>query len=156
MSAHKHRIYSLLQRTAHRLKIEADTALKEACGLTTAQAAALGIITREGPVSQRLLADTLSQRESAITTMSARLLKHGYITKSRSKEDARAWELSATDKGREALKQMRAPFDKINALLDESFADGDIERMANALHETLDRLETDKQPNSLRCQGYPR
>lgn len=141
MSAHKYRIYSLLQRTAHRLKIEADGAIKDACGLTTAQSAALAIIARDGPVTQRFVADKLSQRESAITTMSSRLLKSGYITKSRSKGDARAWELSATDLGREALQKMREPFGQINEILDNSFEEGDLERMAIALNKILTKME---------------
>ena len=52
MSASKNRIYFLLQRAAHRLKTEADAALSESGGLTTAQAAVMSIVAQDGPVDQ--------------------------------------------------------------------------------------------------------
>lgn len=141
MSARELRLYSLLQRTAHRLKIEADSAMTHAGGLTTAQAATMAIIASEGPVPQRLIAEALSQRESAITAMAARLLKAGYIKKTRSTDDARIWQLEATEEGREALERMREPFDHINAVLDDSFKGEDMKRLAGALQTLLDKLE---------------
>tara|TARA_R110002033_G_scaffold10890_1_gene35280 strand:- start:1 stop:429 length:429 start_codon:yes stop_codon:yes gene_type:complete len=141
MSARELRIYSLLQRTAHRLKIKADTALNKAGGLTTAQAATMAIIASKGPVPQRVVAEALSQRESAMTAMAARLFKAGYIKKTRSTDDARIWQLEATDEGRKALERMREPFDRINAVLDDSFEGEDMERLARALQTLLDKLE---------------
>lgn len=141
MSASKHRIYFLLQRVAHRLKTEADAALAEACGLTTAQVAALSIIATEGPVTQRQVARSLSQRESAITTMATRLQKAGYVTRRRSSTDARAWELRATDSGRRALAKVRRPFGRINAVLDACFGPEEIEELAGRLEDVLAGLE---------------
>ncbi|MEM9375178.1 MAG: MarR family winged helix-turn-helix transcriptional regulator [Pseudomonadota bacterium] len=143
MSASKHRIYFLLQRAAHRLKTEADAALSDAGGLTTAQAAMMSIVEREGPVTQKHIATTLLQRESAITTMAARLLKAGYITKVKSDADARAWSLEATAEGRTALENMRAPFDRINAKLDTLFSEADITELAERLTQIIDSFSED-------------
>ena len=73
--------------------------------------------------------------------MAARLLKAGYIKKTRSTDDARIWELEATEEGREALERMREPFDHINAVLDDSFKGEDMKRLAGALRTLLDKLE---------------
>jgi len=141
LSASKNRIYFLLQRTAHKLKTEADAALAEAGGLSTAQAAAMSIIAKSSPVTQKFIADTLSQRESAVAAMTARLLKAGYITRSRSTSDARAWELKATDLGRQALANMRQPFDRINATLDECMDSEDTDKLARSLIKILEAFD---------------
>lgn len=135
MSASKHRLYFLLQRAAHRLKTEADAALSEVGGLTTAQAAMMSIVAKDGPVTQKHIADTLLQRESAITAMATRLLKAGYISKVRSKADARAWSLQATPAGFAAIERMRGPFDQINAKLDAMLTESEVSKMAECLKQ---------------------
>ncbi len=141
MSASDHRLYFLIQLVAHRLKKKADKALMEAGGLTTAQAAALSIIAKEGSVSQRELADQLSQRESAITTMAARLQNAGYITKQRSKTDSRIWQLKPTKTGLTALRKMKKPFNLINQVLDENLDAAETKRIANDLKKILGALK---------------
>lgn len=142
MSASKTRIYFRLQRAAHRLKTEADAALMRDCGLTTAQAAVLNIIAEDGPVSQKYVAETLSQRESAITAMAGRLVKSGLITKSRSQKDSRAFELRITDAGTVALRITRTTFDAINAELDARIDTQDMATFADNLDKILDLFES--------------
>ena len=144
MSASKHRLYFLLQRTAHGLKTRADAALSEAGGMTTAQSAVMSIVAKEGPVSQAYLASTLKQRESAMTSMVDRLMKAGYLDRERSPSDGRAWLLKATPYGRDALRAIRGPFQSINAILDESFEEADMNALAAGLTQVLDRLDRDK------------
>lgn len=141
MAASDQKFYFLLQVTANRLKKRADSALNEAAGLSTAQAAALSIISSKGPVSQRYVADQLSQRESAVMTMTNRLIKAGYIHKERSATDARAWELNATDKGREALEKIKEPFSEINQMIDEKMGTEEVDRLAAGLREILKVLD---------------
>lgn len=141
MSASEHRLYFLLQRVAHRLKKRADGALKESAGLTTAQAAALSIIAKDGPVTQRFVADKLSQRESAVMTMTNRLLAAGYIDRKRSSSDGRAWEVAITQKGLDALSDIKVPFGEINAVLDKNIDAKDAERLAASLKKILAALE---------------
>ncbi|MEM6775427.1 MAG: MarR family transcriptional regulator [Pseudomonadota bacterium] len=146
MTASRTRIYFLLQRAAHRLKSCADAALLEAGGLSTAQAAVLTVIANNGPANQNFIARALSQRESAITAMGSRLKKAGYISKRRSRNDARAWELDLTDEGREALAQIRAPFDVINARLDRVFSEDELTMLAKMLEEVFEAFEDFGQP----------
>lgn len=140
VSASRNRIYFLLQRSAHALKKRADAELAASGDMTTAQAAVMVVVSSNGPVSQKHIADTLMQRESAVTTMADRLLKAGYVTRKRSAEDRRAWLLDATPKGREALAAIRKPFQTINAILDHSFRDIDQFALANALKLLLREL----------------
>lgn len=142
MTASKHKMYFLLQRVAHGLKKKADPAMMEAGGMSTAQAAVMALIASEDGVSQRYLADRLMRRESAIATMANRLLKAGYITRTRSDLDRRAWVLKATPKGLAALDAVGSPFSAINAILDKAFQPQDFERFAGSLQAILRELET--------------
>lgn len=142
MSASQNRIYFLLQRAAHRLKTEADAVLTDACGLTTAQAAVMTIVAADGPVTQKHVASTLSQRESAITAMAARLVNAGFITKSRSETDSRAFELRITDAGETALSKTRLAFGAINAKLDADINREEMDAMARQLEKILRAFET--------------
>ncbi len=141
MSAAEHRLYFLLQLVAHRLKKRADATLKQSADLTTAQAAALSIIAKDGPVTQRFVADKLSQRESAVMTMVTRLLVADYISRERSVSDRRAWELSITAKGSDALTLIKGPFDEINDLLDKNFDADDTGQLAASLKKILAALD---------------
>lgn len=140
MSASEQRLYFLLQTTAHRFKKKADAACVEAAGLTTAQAAVLAIINDQGPVSQNQVAAQLSHRESAMTKMTARLEKAGYISKTKSKDDARAWALESTKDGRDVLRKVRAPFKEINAVFDQTLDESESIRLANDLKRLLNSL----------------
>ncbi len=141
MSASKHRLYFLLQLVAHRLKKRADGALKDSAGLTTAQAAVLSIIAKDGPVTQRFVADKLSQRESAVMTMVNRLLAADYISRQRSASDGRAWELTISANGLQALSNIKAPFALINDVLDKNIDAKDADRLAVSLKKILAALD---------------
>ncbi len=120
MSAHKERLYFLLQVAAHRLKTEADNALIETAGLSTTQVAVLSLINSAKNLKQRDLARQLKQNESAITAMVARLMKAELVVRRRSETDARTWLLELTDKGKKTLKRAEKPFREINARLDSA------------------------------------
>lgn len=140
MSAHRHRLIYLLNRTAHRLKTETDAAFMEVANITTAQATAMEIIIHAGSLSQRALSDALSQRESATTAMVERLLKAGYITRQRDEVDRRSWLLTATEEGKAARERLRPELEKINAELDAAFAEVDIAAMAAGLEQLIKRF----------------
>lgn len=141
MPAKEQRFFFLVQTAAHRLKLLADAAMLEAGGLTTSQAAAMAIICGEGSISQRRIATLLKQRESAVGAMAERLLKAGYITRTRSETDKRAWTLAPTRAGRRAFDGMGAAFAGINALLDEAFPGTDMDRAAKGLRRLIGLLE---------------
>lgn len=141
MSAEKHRTYFLLQRAAHLLKREADTALAQAGGMTAAQAAVMAVVAARDVVSQREVAESLSQRESAISAMTLRLLKAGYVKRRRSRTDARAWDLAITEAGLQALKDSRATFRGVNETLEACLANVPMDLLAAGLRRLIDELE---------------
>lgn len=130
MSAHTARLYHRLQIAAHRVQKAADRAVMEAAGITTAQSAVLTVTEAGAPITQRAVADQLGINESALTQMTARLMKLGLLTRTRDKADARAWQLSLTPEGRAALARIRAPFTRLNAAIDKALGDTDIDRLA--------------------------
>ena len=141
MSASKHRLYFLLQRAAHSLKKYSDGLLISEVNLTTAQLAVMLIIAENGPVTQRFLAKALAQNESAVTAMVNRLLTLGYVEKSRSASDARAWELRITGAGLQALESAREPFGNVNRLLDDALGENGSASLAAELQQILAQLE---------------
>lgn len=141
MSAKDQRLFFLLQTAAHRLKLAADTTMLDAGSLTTAQTAVMAIICGEGQVSQRQIATRLKQRESAVGAMAERLIKAGYITRTRSETDRRAWVLQPTPAGRKAFAAMGKAFAAVNALLNTAFPGDDMQRMADGLRRLIGLLE---------------
>lgn len=133
MSAHKKRLYFLLQVAAHRLKTEADNALIDEAGLSTTQVAVLNLIASPENVKQRDLARRLKQNESAITAMVARLMKADLVTRRRSDTDARTWLLELTSKGKKTLKRAEKPFQEINARLDKTLGKKGVATLATEL-----------------------
>jgi DNA-binding MarR family transcriptional regulator len=133
MSASKLRIYHRLQLAAHRLQKAADRELLAAGGVTTAQAAVLAIVAGAGATTQRDVARQLGLNESAVTAMTARLMRAGLMERKRDEADARAWRVTVTREGRAVLKRIEEPFGRINRTLD-SVADGDdLTRLAGML-----------------------
>lgn len=141
MSARDQRLYFLIQLVAHRLKNRADGALQNAAGLSTSQATALSIVAAHDGITQNFIAQQLSQRESAITTMTDRLLKADYISRAKSNTDGRAWELRVTQCGRDALEKVSGPFSEINALLDGGLKPGDAKVLGDMLTAILESLD---------------
>ncbi len=138
MSAHKERLYFLLQIAAHRLKTEADSALMGAAGLTTAQVAVLNLIASSKHVKQRDLAQRLKQNESAITAMVTRLMKADLVERRRSETDARTWLLELTDTGKKTLKRAEKPFKEINERLDDALGKKGATELAQQLNSIAD------------------
>ena len=138
MSASNHRLYLHLQLAAHHVKKQADRALMDVADLTTAQAAVLSLLISEERVTQRAVAETLGQNESAVTAMIRRLMKLGYVARRRDKADARAWLLEITDSGRAALDAIAGPFGRINETFDKALS----AQEAAALADYLKRIST--------------
>ncbi len=132
-AATKHKIYFHLQVAAHQIKKKADEELGKAARLTTAQSAILTIVASEGPVSQGVVAGKLRQNDSAMTAMVARLLKLGFITRERSKEDGRISLLTLTEEGKEARACGRKAFNRINGTLDNMISDEEMAVFAKVL-----------------------
>lgn len=138
MSAHKLRVFHALQLASHKLHKLADQELGTATELTVAQAAALSVLRSESDVghkgaTQKQVALTLGQNESAVTAMVTRLVSLGFVTRSRSARDARSWELVLTGEGLAALHATRAPFSKVNRLIDSTLSREEVRQLADML-----------------------
>ncbi|MFC4270838.1 MarR family transcriptional regulator [Sneathiella chungangensis] len=132
------RLYHRLQVAAHALKKSADRSTMSSVGVTTAQAAVLYIVEHEDDMTQRDVAELLGLNDSAMTAMVTRLIRLKLIDRNRSWKDGRAWLLSLTPEGRDALAQLQAPLDEFNATIDELLSDAEID----ALVATLEKLTT--------------
>ncbi|ONI79656.1 MarR family transcriptional regulator [Actinosynnema sp. ALI-1.44] len=108
------RLYFLLQRAAHQLRLAADRLCTSTAGITTAQLGALFAVRDKPGITQQELAHTLGQRESAITSMVTRLVDAGLITKRTHPRQYRAMALELTPVGRKALEKVRPVIDRFN------------------------------------------
>lgn len=142
MSEAKHRLYFLIYQLARQLKKTADEALLDSAGLTTAQATALRIIVDEKRTTQRHVARTLDQQESAVGTMTKRLIKAGYITKRPSEEDRRAFVLEPTAQGVEAINKLLSAFVTIDGLVGTVLPDDRVDALSEDLLAILKSLDT--------------
>jgi DNA-binding MarR family transcriptional regulator len=133
MSISDQRIYHLLQLAAHRMRVYADDQCLAAAGITTAQAAALNVVSGKPGITQRGVALALKQRESAMTAMVKRLCEAELLDRLESEDDSRAWALFLTDKGGAALEKIREPLDRINEHLGVAVGEADVALLAEIL-----------------------
>ncbi|MGW4720450.1 MarR family winged helix-turn-helix transcriptional regulator [Nocardia sp. NPDC004260] len=136
------RLYFHLQTVAQRLRGLADEQFRIAGGITTAQSAALSVIVRNPGCAQRLVAEHLNQRESAITAMAARLEAGGLIERRSSAVDARAWELWPTQAGIDTIATLQQALSAINEILEAAVGPDNVDDFADALlrlERALDR-----------------
>ncbi|MBP2326802.1 DNA-binding MarR family transcriptional regulator [Kibdelosporangium banguiense] len=132
------RLYFMLQRSAHHLRIAADRRCMAAAGVTTAQLGALFVIQDQPGVTQQDLAAVLGQRESAITAMVSRLVEAGLITKRAHPRQYRASALELTAAGTKALHLVRPAIDSFNADMRAVIGPDEFEITANALRKLAD------------------
>jgi DNA-binding MarR family transcriptional regulator len=141
MSARKLRLYHALQLAAHGLQKIADREIAAQTDLTTAQAAVLSVIANGEGDTQREVAKALGVNESAVAAMVERLLRLGYLARRRSNVDARAWTLSIRAKGIAALTATKAPFKRVNAMLERELAPHELENLAAYLERLVAACE---------------
>lgn len=110
----RERLYHLLQTAAHRLKIRADRESQAMAGISAAQSAVMFLIAREPGTTQRRVAEQLKLNESAVTGMVGRLMTAGYVARAPSPTDGRAWTVTLTPEGEQALEQFRVSLDLLN------------------------------------------
>jgi DNA-binding MarR family transcriptional regulator len=137
--AGRERLYHLLQTAAHRLKTRADRDSQGAAGVTAAQAAVMFVIQREGGPTQRRVAEQLKLNESALTAMVGRLMEAGFVARTPSPTDGRAWTVSLTPAGSTALETFRQKLDAMNAEITTALGgEAAVVRLAEALRALLE------------------
>lgn len=135
----RERLYHLLQTAAHRLKVLADRDSQAAAGVTAAQAAVMFVIAREGATTQRQVAAQLKLNESAVTGMVGRLMEAGYVRRSPSPTDGRAWQVSLAPAGETALEQFRVNLDALNRRITAALGgEAEVVRFAEGLRAILE------------------
>jgi len=130
------RLYHLLQLAAQRARKHADEAGIAAAGVSAAQGGAMFVIAGAPGVSQRELARSLGQQESAVTTMVARLMAAGFVDRAPHAGEVRSWSLTLTDKGAQALERLRLELEEINRRFEAVLGADELDLLADA----LDRL----------------
>lgn len=143
-AAGRRRAYFHLQVAAHRLQTLANEHTLATAGITAAQAGALFAIEQSPGTSQRSLADTLRQRESAVTGMVNRLSKAGLVERRRDGSDQRARQLWLTPAGEQALTTIRADVEELNRLFDEALGAGRVDDFVDGLEALADLAMPDR------------
>ncbi|MEV6552426.1 MarR family winged helix-turn-helix transcriptional regulator [Streptomyces sp. NPDC051597] len=128
------RLFFLLQRAAHTLRLTADRRCLAAAGVTTAQLGALFAVRDRPGLSQRDLARTLGLRESAVTPLVTRLTTAGLVTKRAHPREHRAVVLELTDAGTVALDAAGPEIERFNADMRDLLGAEGFTRTAAALH----------------------
>lgn len=141
MYASRYRVYHRLQLAAHQLRKAADRAVGDAVGLSTAQVSVLSVLAQEGKATQRMIARQLGLNESAVTPMVGRLLRMKLIHRRPDENDARAWSLELSEAGKEAVRQVKAPFSTVNAVLDREFTGEEIAVLSECLERVIAAFE---------------
>jgi MarR family transcriptional regulator, organic hydroperoxide resistance regulator len=112
--AEKLYLYHQLQLAAASLRAQADRAAMATAGVTGAQAGALLAIAAKPGATQRAVALALGQGESGFTTMVARLVSAELVCRQRDPQDPRAWALTLTPKGEQALEKIQESLQAMN------------------------------------------
>lgn len=142
MTAAKARLFHKLQIAAHRLQRRADREIASATDLTIAQAAVLSALKeRGGAAAQGEVAEALGLGSSALTAMIGRLLRLGYVTRSRDPQDGRVWRLQVSEAGAAALAASKGPFARLNRRIDRTLSQDEVAALADALDRLADAFE---------------
>jgi DNA-binding MarR family transcriptional regulator len=129
------RLFFLLQKAAHRLRVVADRRCLAAGGITTAQLGALfGVHDRPG-ITQQQLADVLGSREPAVAGLVGRLVSAGLIAKKAQPDEHRAAHLELTAAGAAALRSVLPEIERFNAELRAVLGAGGFDQTAVAMRK---------------------
>ncbi|GGS43737.1 MULTISPECIES: MarR family winged helix-turn-helix transcriptional regulator [Actinokineospora] len=128
------RLFFLLQRAAHTLRVAADRRCVAAAGVTTAQVGALFAVRERPGITQRELAGALGLRESAVTALVGRISAAGLVTRAAHPREHRAVVLELSEKGVAALDAVRPEIDRFNADLRALLGERGFSQTADALH----------------------
>ncbi|MFE5914403.1 MarR family winged helix-turn-helix transcriptional regulator [Streptomyces wedmorensis] len=129
------RLFFLLQRAAHNLRMVADRRCLAVSGVTTAQLGALFAVRDQPGLTQQDLARTLGLGQSAVTPLVARLTTAGLVTKSTHPEQHRAVALDLTAAGAAALHTAGPEIDRFNAEVRDLLGGNGFAEAAAALHK---------------------
>ncbi len=136
------RAYYWTQICAAEMRRAADRELRKSSSISAVQLGALFYIRENAPCLLSELARGLRVNGSAVTTLAGRLERDGLIERRRSEEDKRAFQLTVTERGDDAIKDARPVLNRLNSALQRDFSKEELETVERFLKTTTRYLES--------------
>jgi DNA-binding MarR family transcriptional regulator len=133
----RHRFFYLLNLARHRVHKRTDRICLERLGVSGAQLGALFVVAERPGLRQRELAATLGYNESAITSLTSRMIAAELLERRPDRDDARASLLSATSRGKRIVARARPLLAELNARLTEGFSEQELDTVARFLTHAI-------------------
>ncbi len=131
--------YRLTQvESAYRQKMEG---ILKSVGMDLPRWRVLMILREKSPSTVSEIANRAAMKLSTMTKVTQRLEKEGYVSLSRSKQDARSTDVSSTEKGEEAVVRIRQVASKIYRQATQDLTAEDIRRLNSTLRTLEDSLQ---------------
>jgi DNA-binding MarR family transcriptional regulator len=140
MSAKPHRFIYKLSLAQHRLLKSADTAFKEASGISTTQLGVLFFLRKNPGALLKDVSDALGVNASAITALIGRMEDAELVRRQPSSDDQRAIHLYATTSGLAKATAARPILARLNACLTAEFSEREIATVARFLDAIIERF----------------
>ncbi len=134
------RLFYLLNRARHALFKAADVDLIETLDITGAQLGALFVLGETPGCTLGDLAERLDLNASAVTGLSDRLERAGFIARKPSETDRRVTNLFLTPAGKDRVRAAKPLLADVNARLCEGFSEEEIALVARFLDTTVQRF----------------
>lgn len=137
------RVLEAVRRLVRQLRVT-DRAAQQHAGVSAAQLFVLSQVSRTPKLSLGELAERTHTDQSSASTVVARLVENGLLTRERASDDARRLVLTLTAAGRAALR--KAPPVAQEALLAalENLPSAERKQFADTFHAVLDAIGAEK------------
>ncbi|MBU2936460.1 MULTISPECIES: MarR family winged helix-turn-helix transcriptional regulator [Pacificibacter] len=109
-------------------------------GVSQSQARVLDALARMGAVSQVTLVREFGITPASMSTMTARLIEAGYISRMVDPAEARSNIVELTPKGRDLLADIYAAWQEIDTLIKDTMGAEDASQLADLTRSLLERL----------------
>lgn len=112
----------------------------DALGIRHRQARVIDALSRMEPASQAALAREFDVTPASMSTMTARLIDAGYVSREDHPAEARSYLLRLTDRGRGLLSDIHATWHEMDALIAERLGAEDTRTLSRIARDLRDRL----------------
>jgi MarR family transcriptional regulator, organic hydroperoxide resistance regulator len=129
---------ALMVKAAHRELDRRMTEAMQPLGLTAAQADALSVIAKAGPLSLKELGELLIAEAGHPSRLVDRLVDAGLVERRPAGDDRRKVELSLTRRGRELEKRMEAAREDVLRLGRQLIGDRDLTQVVELFRDLLE------------------